>query len=218
MKNENRATILIFLSIIMILIPNYALGEWFGDIYLGIHSTEADENKIQFDGTTIKTLSDSDTGSLFGGRIGYWFESCPWLALAIDASVFQLDFDEIDVGVAPVSTLLMVRLPLHSSQAFPRGKIQPYLGVGPGFFYTGMSEFIEEAPTAGRVLDDRLFDLGLDARCGIYVLFKETTGIFLEYRFTEFSPNFKSSATGGEIVMEPIFSTHFLSVGVSFRF
>lgn len=218
MKNQRKAIIWMFMTVFMLLIPNYALGEWFGDIYIGMHSSLADDMSIEFNGATVKTYADNDTGSLFGGRIGYWFESYSWLGLAVDASVSQLDFDNIGIGIGSFSTLLMVRLSLNSSEEFPKGRIQPFLGVGPGFYFGGMSEFIEEVPPAGRVLDDSYFSLGFDLRCGTSVLIKKSYGIFLEYGFQRFSPTFNSDVPGRTISLEPTFSTHNFSVGVSFRF
>lgn len=207
-----------FVTFFMLLMPNCALGEWFGDIYLGMHSSKADDMSVKFNGVTVKTYSDPDTGSIFGGRIGYWFENNSWLGLAVDGSVSQLDFDDKDIGVGSISTLLMVRLSLNSSEEFPKGRIQPYLGVGPGFFYGGMSEFIPEVPPAGGVLDDSYSSLGFDGRFGISVLIKKSYGLFLEYGFKRFSPSFDSVISGGIISLEPTFNTHNFSLGISFRF
>ena len=221
MKDKGNAIICTFVTVFLLLIPNYALGEWFGDIYLGMHSSKADDMSIKFNGVTVKTYQDSDTGSIFGGRIGYWFESCPWLGLAADASVSEIDFDDIDhkvFSVVSFSTLLMVRLSLKSSKEFPKGRIQPYLGVGPGFFFGGMSEFIPEVPSTGRVLEDTYYSLGFDSRIGIDVLIKKSYGLFLEYGFKRFSPSFDSVVPGGTISLEPTFNTYNFSAGISFRF
>ena len=136
----------------------------------------------------------------------------------MDASASQLDFDEIDIGVGAISTLLMVRLPLNSSEAFPKGRIQPYLGAGPGFFFGGVSEFIPEVPPAGRVLDDTYYSLGIDVRIGTCVLITKSYGLFLEYGYERFSPSFDSNVPGGTISLEPTFSTHNFVGGMSFRF
>lgn len=218
MKNQGKAIICMFVTIFMLLIPNYALGEWFGDIYIGMHSSQTDDMLIKFNGATVKTYPDSDTGSIFGGRIGYWFESYSWLGLAIDGSVSELDSDNIVIGIGSFSTLLMVRLPLNSSEEFPKGRIQPYFGVGPGFFFGGMSEFIAEIPSTVRVLDDTYFSVGFDARFGMSALITKSYGLFLEYGFKRFSPSFNSDVPGGTISLEPTFSTHNFSVGISFRF
>jgi hypothetical protein len=218
---RSKAIIFMFVTAFMLLMPSCALGEWFGDIYLGMHSSQADDMSIKFNGATVKTYPDSDTGSIFGGRIGYWFESCPWLGLAADASVSEIDFDDIDnkvFSVVSFSTLLMVRLSLKSSEEFPKGRIQPYFGVGPGFFFGGMSEFIPEVPSTVRVLDDTYYSLGFDSRIGINVLMKKSHGLFLEYGFKRFSPSFDSGVPGGTISLEPTFKTHNFSLGISFRF
>jgi opacity protein-like surface antigen len=218
MKNQGNAIICTFVTVFMLLMPNYALGEWFGDIYLGMYSSQIDDMSVKFNGATVKTYPDSDTGSIFGGRIGYWFESNSWLGLALDASASELDSDNIVIGIGSFSTLLMLRLSLNSSEEFPKGRVQPYLGVGPGFFFGGMSEFIAEIPSTVRVLDDTYYSVGFDARFGISALIKKSYGLFLEYGFKRFSPSFDSDVPGGTVSLEPTFSTHNFSVGISFRF
>ena len=221
MKIRSKAINFMVVTAFMLLMPSCVLGEWFGDIYLGMHSSKADDMSIKFNGATVKTYQDSDTGSIFGGRIGYWFEGCSWLGLAADASVSEIDFDDNDnkvFSVVSFSTLLMVRLSLKPSEEFPKGRIQPYFGVGPGFFFGGLSEFIPEVPSTGRVLDDTYNSLGFDSRIGINVLMKKSYGLFLEYGFKSFSPSFDSGAPGGTISLEPTLKTHNFSLGVSFRF
>ena len=207
----------LFISYILF-VPSNAFGEWSGDIYLGMHSTQADDMSIKFNGTTVKAVADSDTGSIIGGRIGYWFNSYSWLGLAADISFSELNFDDINIGVGSLSTLLMFRFPINSGKEFPKGRIQPYLGVGPGFFYGGLSEFIEEVPSSGRVIDDSYFSIGFDGRAGISYLINPSIGVSLEYGFKRFSPTFKTDVQGGTISFEPTFSTHTFSAGISFRF
>jgi len=218
MKNQIKAIVFVFLTLLMLLMSNDAFCEWSGDIYLGMHSGQADDMSIKFNGSAVKTYADPDTGSIFGGRIGYWFENYSWLGWAVDASASQLDFGEVDIGVGAISTLLMVRLPLNASVEFPNGRIQPYLGAGPGFYFGGVSEFIPEAPPAGRVLDDTYYSLGIDTRIGICVLIKKSYGLFLEYGYKRFSPSFDSDVPGGTLSLEPTFTTHNFVGGISFKF
>lgn len=218
MKNQGKVIVFVFVTVLMLLMSNTAFCEWSGDVYLGMHSSQADDASIKFNGATIKTYADSDTGSIFGGRIGYWLESYSWLGWAVDASASQLDSDDIDIGVGAISALLMVRLPLNASVEFPKGRIQPYLGAGPGFFFGGVSEFIPEAPPAGRVLDDTYYSLGFDVRAGICVLITKSYGLFFEYGYKRFSPSLDSDVPGGTISLEPTFSTHNFAGGISFRF
>jgi len=215
--NWNSSIKVVFIAFILF-IPKISDAEWFGDIYLGVNSTNGDDLDIRFNGNVVQTPKDSDTGSLFGGRIGYWFERLPWLGLALDGSVFQADFDKVDIGIMPISALLMARLALIKSDEHPKGKYQPYIGLGLGSFFSGMSEFIPNAAPTDSVLDDTSWDLGFDARIGITCFFWEKTGMFLEYRYTNFSPTFKRETASGAFTFEPTLRTNHISLGVSFRF
>ena len=118
----------------------------------------------------------------------------------------------------PISALLMARLPIDKTDEHPKGKYQPYIGLGPGSFFSGMSEFIPNAASTDSVLDDSSWDLGFDGRVGIICYFWKKTGIFLEYRYTNFSPTFKRETSSGTFTLEPTLKTNHLSLGVSFRF
>jgi hypothetical protein len=202
----------------MFLWPAVASGEWFGDVYLGGHSSLADDTEIKVNGNPVRTVSDSDTGWIFGGKIGYWFERYSWLGLAGDASFSELNLDDIDIGEGSMSALVLARLQLGASEKFPKGRIQPYAAIGPGIFYGGMSEFIPEVPPFGGVLEDTYFVLGIDARGGVTVLIDESYGVFLEYGYRSFAPSFESYAFGGgKITFEPTIETHNLVLGFTWR-
>lgn len=208
----------IWLIIGLVLVPGGALGEWSGDVYLGMHSSDADDMSIILNGAVAAQYSDSDTGSVFGGRIGYWFESMPWLGIAMDLSVAELDFNDINIGVGAITPLLMFRLNLLPSDIFTKGRLQPYAGIGTGFYFGGMSEFIEAIPPNGGVLDDVYFTGGIDARGGVCFLINAGFGVFCEYAYKQFSPSFESTTWGGKISFEPTFKMHTYSAGLSFRF
>ncbi|CAB5109215.1 hypothetical protein D3OALGA1CA_1919 [Olavius algarvensis associated proteobacterium Delta 3] len=215
---NRRAILLLPMVVFTLLIPASAPGEWFGDVYFGLHSSQADNMEITFNGTPVATVDNSDSGQIFGGRIGYWFNGMSWLGLAGDVSFSELNFGEIDIGVGSLSALVMARLKLNTSEKYPKGRIQPYIGIGPGFFYGGMSEFIEAVPPSGSVLEDTYFSMGIDARGGVSVLLKESYGIVLEYGYKSFSPSFTSEARGGgQIALEPTFNTHNVVIGMTFR-
>jgi hypothetical protein len=58
------ARILIIFTACRSLGPPSATGESFADIYLGIHSSQADETEIKLNGTAVKRVDDSDTGAI----------------------------------------------------------------------------------------------------------------------------------------------------------
>ena len=70
MKNQGKATVFVFVTVLMLLMSSPAFCEWSGDIYLGMHSSQADDASIKFNGAIVKTYADPDTGSIFGGCIG----------------------------------------------------------------------------------------------------------------------------------------------------
>jgi len=213
-----KVIILIFVVVFLLFNPQFSMGEGFGDVYLGWHDTHADDMDVKLNESPVGTYPDSDSGSIFGGRIGFWSKNYAWLGLAVDASVSQVDFGEIDIGIASASLLVMARLAVNKSEQFPQGKVQPYAGAGPGIFFGGMSEFVPEIPPSGAVLDDSYFNIGLDARAGITFLFNERYGVFLEYAFKRFSSEFNSDVTAGTAILKPTLSSNTLSFGMTFRF
>lgn len=210
-----------------LLTPLVAAAEWFGDIYLGVSHTKASDNTFRLNGAAVRTLEDSDVSTPGGGRLGYWFESQPWLGVAVDASVFNPDFDDtgparagssVTLTVAPISGLLLLRLPVWTSPEFPEGRLQPYLGGGPGLFFTSLSEFAGASVPSPAVLEDSSWSLGLDGRVGITGLISRTLGVFVEYRYTQTRPELQSRTGGGTVTYDPTFETHHLVVGLTVRF
>ena len=58
-----------FIVLFIILMPAFVFGEWFGEVYIGMHKVQADNMEIKHNGNTVTGYPDSDTGSIFGGRI-----------------------------------------------------------------------------------------------------------------------------------------------------
>ena len=212
---------------VILFCPQKTTAEWFGDLYLGFHATAADDLDIRFNGDVVQRYQDTDTGSVFGGRLGYWFEQTPFLGLAFDFSIYEFDFedsvdqfdyDRLNISAAPFAALIMARLGFKKTRDHPHGTIQPYIGVGPSLFFSGMSEFVPNAAPTDSVLEDTSWGLGFDGRAGMTYFFWRTTGIFLEYRYARFTQTFERSNAYGTFSLDPTFSTNFVSLGVSFRF
>jgi len=144
-----------------------------------------------------------------GGRVGYYFEAgAPWLGLALDVSYFKADIDVPNGAqndVVPTSLLLMVRAPLVATRDFPRGRLQPYVGMGPSVVYSRSK--------AGASSDTSV-DIGFDFRLGLTWMVTRTIGLFGEYRFSYVWPDYDLN---GETV-EPEFAVNHFAAGVTFRF
>src|SRR6187402_2794070 len=127
--------LLVTLGLATTLAARPAAAEWFLDLYAGASFTQ-DADVTVGNGTTIDDKVEFDTEAVGGGRLGYWFDGIRWLGVAGDVSYFapagRGTQSETRLEVVPLSPLVMFRLPLLDSPVFPRGRLQPYLGVGPG--------------------------------------------------------------------------------------
>ena len=171
-----------------------------------------------------RTFSDSrrvtyDTSFTVGGRMGYWFDPAPWFGAAFDVSYFPARASAVNIDVIPISMLLMLRAPLFASEAYPKGRIRPYAGVGPSFvFAIASTDFGPTVPPVERELSKTV---GLDVRAGFDWMFAPKLALFAEYRF------FNVSVETGkcESVCFPPFDsittrlhTHTLSAGLAYHF
>lgn len=194
----------------------YAAAEPFVDFYLGVANTSDPDFTARVGGVSVSGEAKIvDASAVIGGRAGYWLEALPWLGFAVDVSYFRLD-EENGTGAfgswaVPVSALLMLRWPLLKSAESPKGQLQPYVGIGPGVFFSDFD--LELAGFA----DDSI-DIGLDVRAGLAWQFHKNVALFGEYRFTYFKPEYEGTFLGVPTTTEFEYSTHHLAVGVSFRF
>jgi hypothetical protein len=195
--------------------PIAAHAEFFAELRVGGTFTEDADTEITVLGTPVASaeadIDDSVTG---GGRAGYWFDGLPWVGLAADASYFAVDADpgSAEIDVVPVSPLLMLRAPLSSTEEFPHGRLQPFLGVGPGIFITEI-----DADSGYR---DSELDVGVDLHAGLKFLATREVGLFLEYRFTSFEADFSDTipAVGVPIETEIDLDSHHVGGGIAFHF
>ncbi len=181
--------------------PAIAAPEWFADVYLGVAATHSSEGDTTVSGQTTRDHFDGDASVNPGVRVGRWFETLPWLGLALDTSYFKPGSDSQAI---PTSLLVMGRLGVLKGGDFPDGRLRPYAGVGPAVFFT--------------LLDGELasVEIGLDVRAGVLFRLNERIAVFGEYGFTHVSPSLDSDKTDTKI--DTTFDTHHVVVGVSFRF
>lgn len=135
---------ILFLSVAVFFLicstPVLIRAEGFADLYLGagiINSSEVMvESYFPYESASEKT--SYDTSFTFGGRIGFYPDFFPYLGVALDLSYFQVDSDQADFCIVPLSSLFIFRYPIQISKEYPHGKIQPYIGAGPSLIYYDM--------------------------------------------------------------------------------
>lgn len=227
------------LSCLVLTVP--ASAEWFGDLYLGgaftsNHDLKTDSPEIGLKTTLAGVQFDS---SVSGGlRVGYWFESLSFLGLGLlDVWYFApnisdqtrtvtaclsscgsgpLQFRDFDLSVTVVGADVLLRYPLLKSSEIPKGRLQPYLAVGPALFITNAEDSTNFDPTGQT---DRDVSVGVKAGAGLAWQFHKYFAVFGEYRFTHFSPEFTVfDSLAGKTTLRTDVNTHHFIVGASFRY
>ncbi|OLD32518.1 MAG: hypothetical protein AUI49_02855 [Candidatus Rokubacteria bacterium 13_1_40CM_2_68_13] len=187
-----------------------ASAEWFADAYLGPAVTSSSTLTFTTFGEERKEKLGGRSSALFGLRFGRWLDDVPWFGLAVDGSYFR---PATDVQTVPLSVLAMARYGFLKDDEFKNGRLQPYVGLGPGLFISNVSGSIgfQEA-------SDTSADIGLDARVGVAFMIETNWAGFLEYRYTRVSPTFDVKVFGGTAPADTTFSTHHVILGLSYRF
>jgi predicted porin len=209
--------------IVVLVAPQAAIAEWYGDVQLGLSFTDADNGGIRQNDVVTRVMESSDTSTPFGLRAGCWLEHHPWLGFAGDLFLFTPNFntpgmtDDIVLSVMPMSVLVLVRLAPASNRGFAKA-LTPYLGGGPGFFYTSMSEFAGAGVPPPAVLEDSSLDLGWTGLAGMAWRLNKRWSVFVEYRYTQVSPSLSSDHSSGTLKFEPDLQTHHFSLGARVHF
>ncbi len=211
MNRISPITLIAALALVALSAPNAAHAEGFVDLRVGGAFTE--DGDVDVDppggGASFSFPTDYEASPTGGVRGGYWFDSLPWLGLAADVSYFAPDEDTAggtEYGVIPLSPLLMGRVPIAKSEEFPHGRVQPFIGVGPGIFVS-LADF-------GAGADDETVEVGADLHAGLNVQVTRMVSVFAEYRYTYVQPAFEVQG----VDIEPELSTHHIGVGAGFHF
>jgi opacity protein-like surface antigen len=192
------------LLVLTLSIPATGMAESFADLYLGAAISQNVTVDYRDENGPASGELDFDNVFTIGYRMGYWFERARWIGIGLDLSYFKHELNGADLSVFPLSPLLMFRLPLLRSDRYPTGEWQPYVAVGPGLFYSKFNR--------GRN-DQEEFNVGLDARGGIKKMFLNNFGVFLEYRYTQFRPDYSP------LILDKVdIKTHHALAGISVNF
>lgn len=207
----------------------HALAEGFIDIYGGGAVTQDANVDVSISSSSLGFVSretarkKADFGSSYtlGYRVGYWSEKYPYVGIAGDLSYFKAEDKTTEIHIVPISLLLMFRCSLYKNRHFPKGRLQPYVGIGPGLFLSySKTDF---KPTLTKTVSGTSYASGIDLRAGIMWQFHEHLALFGEYRYTDFSVDLECAdilyglAGTKDTIQTRLLTSHFL-MGVSYRF
>ena len=197
---------------LVVLAPAVASAQWFIDAYLGPAITSSSKLTFTVFNEEQKQNLGGRSSPEFGVRVGRWLDDLqlPWLGFAFDVSYFR---PAVDVQTVPVSVLLMARYGFLKDEDFPFGRLLPYVGVGPGLFFSNANGTI-----GFQEVNDTSKNVGLDFRAGVEFRVDSNWGAFAEYRFTHVSPSWSVDVFGGKTDANTTFDTHHVVLGVSYRF
>jgi opacity protein-like surface antigen len=197
---------------LVVLAPAVASAEWVLDAYLGPAVTTSSKLTFTVFGEEQKQNLGGRSSPEFGLRAARWLDdlALPWLGFAFDVSYFR---PAVDVQTVPLSVLLMVRYGFLKDEEFPGGRLLPYVGVGPGLFFS-----IANGTVGFTQVNETSKDVGLDFRAGLGFRFDSNWGAFLEYRFTHVSPSWSVDVFGAKADASTTFNTNHVVLGVSYRF
>ena len=198
-----------------------ASAEWFTDLYLGGAFTQHSDVTVKSAAgdTTFKNIAFNRSAA-FGGRIGYWFESPKVIGLAVDVSHFRPDtvpssLKRLDLYMTSMAVELMLRWPLVVTEAFPRGRLQPFMAGGPAVALAEAKDTANLTPPDQYKID---FPPGFQAGAGVAWQLGTHAGLFAEYRFTHFRPEFAFRDRSGAATLKTDLNTRYPVGGFSLRF
>jgi opacity protein-like surface antigen len=217
-----------------------ASAEWFGDVYAGGTLTMDHDVKIK-DAAGRSTFQDVEfeMGLAYGLRVGRYFDSVPFVGLAVDYYNFSADVGgrgfqrngcslvggcasgadrvgRLDIETMAISVDLMLRLPLFKTAAEPQGVLQPYVAVGAPVFLTTVTP--RTSSKFRNHDEDTDISFGYKAAAGVSFRIFKNLYAFGEYRFTHTDVDHEHrSSVAGKATFETELNTHAALIGLSAR-
>jgi hypothetical protein len=188
--------------------------------------------------------TEVDNSPIFGGKAGYWFDFFPLVGVELeiytfkpnitvppqtrvgtvlgddgeeeDASITFTEPFKFDVTVVAIGFNLLGRYPLFKSPRYPRGRLQPYIGGGPGLFVTTIEDKEEDA--ADNIGKKTLAFGGFQAVGGLKWFLLNKLALFAEYKFTFFTADLSGASEAFSLgARQDIVANHFYG-GIAYHF
>ena len=183
--------------------------------------TELELNGVPFVNGRARDLS-FDSSVVFGGKAGYFFAEDVFggnVGAELDVYHFEPNFgaqivdfsgtfagvsgdtrirlQSANIDVTAVTMNFLYRFRLLSAPEYPRGRLQPYVGVGAGAFIAEIETRTSTFDVNKRINDTDVRP-GIQALGGARFLLTRNIALFAEYKFIQtetFSFTFKESGT-----------------------
>ena len=225
----------------LVLSARVGSAEWFADLYAGASLTQKHDVNIHdpIVGQGVYKDVDFSTNLAYGIRVGRYFDSLPFLGVAVDyfnfspniapqgaqregcmlvtgCGTFEGHTGRIDIDVRAVSLDLMLRWPLFKTAKDPHGVLQPYISLGAPLFITTVTP--RTSPQFRNQHDETTVSVGGKAAAGVAFKVISNLNLFAEYRFTHTNTDVDlESAVVRTTSFETKLDTHSLLIGLSAR-
>jgi len=197
----------------------YVGGQVGAAIPLSFQSVEGTGRAAGTDGSPIHL----NTSFLYGGKVGYFFPSIlDWLGIEADVTHKNPNMKQhgfvltrpdgsttsVTEGLQVSMTTLALRAIVRTPDIEGWGGFQPYVGVGPAFFFARTSTGFASSADTG---------LGFSFQAGSRYFFTRELAVFAEYKFEAAMLKFPDALAPGA-GFNGDYNTHNLAVGVSYHF
>jgi len=179
-------------------------------------------------GTTLSDL-DLKESLLYGGKIGHYFQSARWFGL--ETEVFNTNpgiKQQVQTFTAPTGSAsgtlqgahmrVIMWAPVNFMFRYPKSRLQPYVGVGPGLFFARINgEGVgAENPTS----TSSNGKIGLNAKVGVEYYMTRRVTAFAEwkYNYARFKFSENSDLFPFPYAFNATYSMHNVAFGIAYHF
>ncbi len=192
---------------------------------IGKGLTNVETTSTFLPGTTVSDLG-LKSSAFYGLKVGHYFRKTPWFGL--EAEIFNATphvKQQTQTFVAPNglpvgSTLqpgahlrVLTIAPVNLMFRYYKTRLQPYIGIGPGIFFTKLSS--SDVPNTQK---DTAF--GLNAKAGLEYYFTRRVSVFGEYKFNYARFNFPNDPNAFPLPFgfKATYQMHMVGFGLSLHF
>ncbi len=227
-------TSLLILLTPIVLFTSQAYGETYVAGQLGVTLpsigkglTDSDLTGVFPSGSTISDQSLS-TSVLYGGKLGHYFKSLPWLGIEAEVYNTTPHIKQQDITFSgpsgPIGSInlpgvdfrVLTFAPLNLTLRYHKTRLQPYIAAGPGIFFARIKD---PSLTSDNSQSDTT--IGLNAQAGLRYYVTRHFTVFMEGKFNHARFNFPETPPGLNFNLFGFDSTYnmfHVSFGLSYNF